>query len=161
MHHRAQNLHEAGEHIAAHALASKGLAAHPGSIGANRCYNLIQQIEAPSASATVDRVWNHEDDEINLTYRNVTRVYFRLIPFDFERFANSNRYAPEGLSQDERRALLKREFTNSWSETLPPTDDYKERHAELPVPQDVKPGSYYLLTSHNPEFVDQKNQISL
>src|SRR5690606_31752686 len=49
LHNLAMIAHEQGEWVEAHRIAGQGLARFPNSVGANRCYNLIKQIEAKEA----------------------------------------------------------------------------------------------------------------
>ena len=64
-----------GDYVLAHTMAGQGRDAHPASLGGRLCYNLIQQIEARSATLRTERVWNDPLPEIYVTYRNVTRVF--------------------------------------------------------------------------------------
>jgi hypothetical protein len=50
---------------------------------ATLCYNLVRQLEAPSAGIVTERVWNEPWPTIRVTYRNVTQVYFRLVRQDW------------------------------------------------------------------------------
>jgi hypothetical protein len=80
----ARVVHVQGDYVHAHALASQGWNMYPDSIGGAQCYNLIQQIEARSATIQTERVWNDPLPDIQVTYRNVTRVFFRVVPFAIE-----------------------------------------------------------------------------
>ena len=48
----------------------------------------------------------------------------------------------------------------AWSVDLPATEDYQERLQEIAAPKDLKPGFYYLVASHDPNFGEQNNQVS-
>ena len=161
LHELAQVIHGEEDFIEAHKLASTGLARHPDSIGANRCYNLIQQIEAPSASVSTERVWTDPPATIDVQYRNVTKMYFRIVPFDFEDFINSGRWSPEQLDQKARDRVLTTDSIKSWEVELPETEDYKQRVESQPIPQGLAAGSYYLLASHRQDFRKENNQLSL
>ncbi|TWT80819.1 MG2 domain protein [Planctomycetes bacterium CA13] len=161
LHELATLVHREKDYVEAKKIAEVGLNRHPNSIGANRCYNLIRQIEAPSASADTERVWNNPWPTINVRYRNIEKVHLRLVPFDFEEYARSNRWQPTAFNQEERSKLLRVTPVKQWSADLPKTADYKETVEQLPVPKDVPSGSYFLIASHREDFSDDDNQVSM
>jgi uncharacterized protein YfaS (alpha-2-macroglobulin family) len=134
---------------------------HPGGLFTNRCRNIVATIEARAASINTERVWNKPWPTIDVTYRNVTKVYFRLVPFDFAEWANSGSWNPENIAYEEREKILKKKPVRQWSHNLPETKDYRERKEALPVPDDLAAGSYYLLASHDEGFTSGDNAISL
>ncbi len=160
LHDLATAVHGENELVEAHKIASEGLNRFPDSVGGRRCYNLIQQIEARSSRVTTERVWNDPRPSIDVHYRNVTKIYFRLVPFDFDAYVGSNRWQPEQLDHNQRRALIARRPVQSWSADLPKTEDYRERVESIDAPDDLVPGSYFLIASHNPQFSESDNQIS-
>ncbi len=161
LHALATAVHGEGDFVKAREIAQQGLQRFPDSVGGRRCFNLIAQIEAPSAAVTCERVWNDPLPSIDVRYRNVTKIYFRLVPFDFDKLViASNRYLPENLNQNERQGLLSQKPVHTWSAELPATEDYQERVESVPAPQEVKPGSYFLIASHNQQFNDQDNQVT-
>ena len=161
VHDLATVVHGEGDWVEARRIAREGLARFPDSVGGRRCYNLIQQIEARSSQVTTERVWNRPTPTIDVTYRNVTRIHFRLVPFDFEAHVRSLRHwRPESLDRKERARLLRRKPIREWSADLPLTDDYQQRVERIPAPQDLRPGSYYLIASHNQAFSAADNQVT-
>src|SRR5581483_9302627 len=112
----------------------------PNSIGGKLCRNLVSEIEAKSFSINTERVWNCFPDagslfasstenqeataqqtcaSINITYRNVTKVYFRAVAQDWEALIKAGRFGPENFSEPERRALLTTKPALEWNEALP------------------------------------------
>ena len=160
LHHLAEVIHTEGDWVEAHSIASEGLNRFRDSVGGRRCYNLIQQIEAPSSAITTERVWNDSRPTIDVHYRNVSKVFFRLVPFDFDGFVRSGRWQPEELSGDQKRNLLARPPVRQWSVDLPATDDYRERTEPIESPEDLALGSYFLIASHNESFSDRENHVS-
>ncbi len=160
LHHLATLVHGEGDWVEARAIANEGLGRFPESVGGRRCYNLIQQIEARSARVTTERVWNDPRPTIDVHYRNVTKIYFRLVRFDFDDYVRSNRWQPEQLDRNQRKALLTQRAVKSWSADLPKTEDYQEHLQQIPSPVDIPPGSYFLIASHSPAFNDVDNQVS-
>ncbi len=158
--HWARELQEEGNLVAAHRLALEGAKAFGLSPGGKMCHNLVVEIEAKSASISTERVWNDPLPKITVTYRNITQVYFRAVAFDWAIFLQKNRSRPEYLNDRDRKELLAKKPVLEWSATLPPTLDYKERSEELPAPEQLKPGFYFLVASHRADFSDQDNQVS-
>ncbi|NND99541.1 MAG: hypothetical protein HKN47_19675, partial [Pirellulaceae bacterium] len=159
-HHLAQVHHEDEEYVKAKEIAELGLARFPQSIGANRCYNLIQQIQAREGKVATERIWNRPLPTIDITYRNITQFHFRLVRFDFDGFIRSTRWSAEQLDTNERNNILNRASVKSWSVDLPATEDHKQRVESFPIPEGLQTGAYYLVASHDPDFKPDDNVIS-
>lgn len=158
----AQLARESNDLVLARRIASEAVERFPESIGGTRCYNLIQQIEAREAQVTTERVWNAPWPTIQVHYRNVRKIYFRLVEFNFQQFATSNHsWQPEGMDDAQFQRVVAAKPVIAWSADLPATTDYRHRLEELAVPQDIKLGSYLLLASHREDFSEQDNQISV
>jgi hypothetical protein len=153
----ARVVYSQGDYVRARALASRGWDAYPASIGGIQCYNLIQEIEAKSASITTERVWNDPLPDIVVTYRNVTQVFFRAVPVDWESLVRPNTSYVTGQSLEE---LLAAQPVREWHANLPATDDYQQRTERLPAAQGLASGTYCILASHDPSFKRSDNQIS-
>jgi uncharacterized protein YfaS (alpha-2-macroglobulin family) len=157
--------------VRAHELAQRGAQLFPGSPGGKLCHNLVTEIEAKSASISTERVWNLPGSTnasvaaprptLTIRYRNVEAVYFRVIPYDWEVFLQKRYNRPESLSEAERREVLARSPALEWSEKLPPTTDFKEKNLSLPAPDKLKPGFYFIAASHDPNFSEKENQVSM
>jgi hypothetical protein len=145
-------LHQEGDRIQALALAQQGARAFPNSIGGRLCHNLVQQIESKSFNVNTERVWNNPSPTLDVRYRNITKIHFRAVPYDFVARIPQKNYRPENLTDAERKALLALKPTKEWSAELPPTEDYHDRMQRLPAPKDLKPGFYFVIASHEPNF---------
>lgn len=150
-----------GDPAEARRLAILGRDRFPGSIGGRRCHNLVLEIEAPSLAVQASgNVWNAPPPVLNARYRNLERLWFRLVPLDFAAEVTSGRsggwYAVGGLDIE---ALLARAPARRWSASVPPTPDFRERSERLPVPKGVAPGYYVLLASAREDFSDGQNTI--
>jgi hypothetical protein len=159
LHQLALYHHAEGDWANAHQLASRGSDTHPESVGGRLCHNLVQQIEAPSVSITTERVWNQPWPDIQVLYRNLTHVHFRLVASDWSLFLDRSRPRPENLREQDWRELLNRQPAFEWSAPLPATADFKAQTKAIPAPDKVKPGFYFLLSSHDPEFGSQDNLV--
>jgi len=156
----ATQVNEDGEPAKAHELARHGLAAFPTSAGGAMCFNLIQQIEAKSAQLDTERVWNAPWPTLNVTYRNVTKVYFRAVAVDFDDYMRQTRWGFGGIDQERQKRLLEATPILAWNAALPPTKDFKPRTEQLPAPTSLKPGFYFILASHDGSFGGGVDQVS-
>jgi 5-hydroxyisourate hydrolase-like protein (transthyretin family) len=159
MHRWAAVLHGESELVEAHKLATQGKNRFPNSIGGKRCHNLIKQIEAKTVQIHTERVWNAPFPTIDVRYRNLTKVYFRAVSYDWLQHVKTARSQPGYLNNIQRKALLGKKPVLAWSVDLPATDDYQELREEIPAPETLKPGSYYLISSHAPNFSDKNNRV--
>ncbi len=153
----ARTLRTQGDCVQAHTLATQGWDTYPASIGGIQCYNLIRQIEAKSASIQTERVWNEPWPDIEVTYRNVTRVYFRAVPLSADDGVQSGW---RSINESELKTLLAVEPALQWSAQLPATPDYQSRTERLPAPQGLAKGFYVIIASHDPSFAESDNQVS-
>ncbi len=157
--HWAGVLQKEKELVEAHRLATQGKQAFPDSFGGKMCHNLIQQIEAKSADVGIEQVWNAPWPTIQVHYRNVDQVFFRLVPADWTAKAKAGQHRADRMNDDQRKALIAQKPAREWSAKLPATDDYQLRTEELPAPEDLKPGFYFLLTSYEPAFGEKDNIV--
>jgi hypothetical protein len=147
-----------GDLLLAHELASRAWTAYQASVGGIWSYNLIQQIEAKSATIKTERVWNDPLADIEVTYRNVDRVFFRAVPF-----ATEDAIQPRWRSwveEDELQVLLKTRPALEWSADLPATTDFQQRTEKIPAPAGLDKGFHFIIASHDPSFGSSDNQLS-
>ena len=154
----ARAVHGQGDSVQAHTLASRGWDEYPDSYGGAKCYNLIQQIEARSASIQTERVWNDPLPDIQVTYRNVTRVFFKAVPFPAD---DAIQYNWKYINDDELKTILRIQPALEWSEDLPATTDYQSRTEMLPAPEDLEKGFYFIIASYDPSFGENDNNVSV
>ncbi|MEO0447462.1 MAG: MG2 domain-containing protein, partial [Verrucomicrobiota bacterium] len=141
-----------GDLVRAREIALRGAEAFPEQPGGLECRNLIIDIEEEEVSLTTDRVWNDPQPDIRVRYKNLTKAYFRVIASDWKKQFPRNRWHPEYLSSRESKALLTKEPLASWSVDLPPTEDFQLNEASTRPPQDLEPGFYFILCSHQEDF---------
>lgn len=142
-------------------IALQAIKRFPDSIFSRRCRNLVATIEAKSASIMTERVWAQPWPSIDVTYRNVDKVFFRLVPFEFADFIKTGAWSPDYLEHEQRQAIVNKKSVREWSSDLPATTDYRERKFNVPIPDDLAPGSYYLIASHDAKFSTGDNAISM
>ncbi len=158
--HWARVVQAEGDWVEARRLAERGAKVFPKSAGGRLCHNLVLEIEARSASITTERVWNAPQPKIQVHYRNVTQVYFRAVAYDWSTFLQRKYSRPESLNEKARQELLGKTPTLEWSAKLPVTGDFKERMEELPAPDTLKKGFYFIIASHDPNFREQDNLVT-
>tara|TARA_B110000008_G_scaffold275904_1_gene314212 strand:+ start:5426 stop:11533 length:6108 start_codon:yes stop_codon:yes gene_type:complete len=160
MYRHANVLRGEGELVEAHKMAKRGISVFPESVGAKECRNLINQIEAKSSLVKTERVWNAPFPKIQLRYRNLTKAYFRVVSYDWVTYMRESNRHSEYIPSNERKQWLAKKPVKEWSVDLPPTKDFKERVEKITPPKDLKPGSYFLFASYDPEFKEQENEVS-
>lgn len=154
----AEMRYDQGDYVQAHELARRGRDLHPESYGAVLCFNLLQRIEARALTIQVERVWNDPWPNIEVTYRNIEQVSFRVVPCDFEAYPYFYVY---DFNQKERESLLNSTPVLTWQESLLPTADYQARTVMLPAPKTLSPGCYALFSSHDPTFSANDNNLQM
>jgi len=157
----ASRRNTAGDAVAARELALRGLKAFPGSFGGGECFNLIQQIQAPSISLATEHVWNAPWPTLDVTYRNLTRVYFRAVPVDFDAYMKQTRWGYGNFEQERIDELLAKKPAFAWDAALPATSDFKSRTENVSAPTTLKPGFYVIFASCNPGFTETNNPVSV
>ncbi|HEX4612580.1 MAG TPA: alpha-2-macroglobulin family protein [Urbifossiella sp.] len=149
-----------GNRVKARQIALAGKAAFPNSPGGQLCHNVIEEIEAKGVQVRSERTWADPQPDIRVTYRNLTRVHFRLVKADFAARIQRNAWRPEQLGNpDERRALLAQKPELEFARDLPATPDYQERTEAFPAPKGVAPGFYFLIASPAADFGEANNVI--
>lgn len=156
----AQAISAEGEPGEAAKVAGEGMEKFPKSAGGIACYNLIQQLNSKSSSIAAERVWNEPWPVVNVSYRNVEKVFFRAVRFDFESYLKTQKWGMGNLDANQRKELFVMSPAKTWSADLPPTKDLKQRTEQVPVPKDLKPGFYIVVASHEESFAEKDNQVS-
>ncbi|HUI93049.1 MAG TPA: alpha-2-macroglobulin family protein [Chitinivibrionales bacterium] len=142
---------------AALALCEKAVAAFPGSYGAGQCANLAGQIREKSMGFTCEYV-NVPDKPFAalLQYKNVSKIYWRLVPIELERY---QKMAERGYSTDSlARQLARLKPVKEWTLDVPEPGDYQQHSVELDVPA-APAGHYLVLAASDPEFKIAKQAL--
>ncbi|MBA4188712.1 MAG: hypothetical protein C0467_11995 [Planctomycetaceae bacterium] len=141
-----------GDLVKAREVALVGMNAFPDSPGGKLCFNLVQSIESKSASVTTERVWAEPLPDLRVSYKNITKVYFRVVKADYIDRLKQAKWRPEHLNENEAKALLSLDPVLSFEHDLPATPDYKLRTESIPAPKGLKPGFYYIIAGHTENF---------
>lgn len=148
------------ELVKAREIALAGQQAYPESPGGKLCFNTVQEIEAKSTSIITERVWADPMPEVKVTYKNLSKAWFRVVKGDYAQRLKQGRWRPEQLDQNEQQALLKQDPVLSFTRDLPATLDYRQRTEAFPAPKGLAPGFYFLITSHNDAFSAANNAVT-
>lgn len=147
---RAQLAFDAGDAALARVVAQKGAAAHPASIGAAQCRNLIARIETPSLALSSERVWCAPWPQFEVAYKNLTQLHVRAVHVSFDEAFLPRHTQPTAVVAETR--WLARKPLKQWVVTLPTAGDYRIRSHHVPVPQDLPSGLYALFVSPDAAF---------
>lgn len=149
---RAELLHEQGDLVTALKIAEAGAALHPASPGAGQCRAVAARIRAKELTVSSERSYLPQGGSLALSYRNVTRIHFRVVRDTWDAFLKERwGSAPDGLSGERLAGLLKRKPVREWSVDLPPTADYKTATVVEALPT-LEPGFYRVVASWKPTF---------
>jgi hypothetical protein len=159
-HRLAEWLLEEEDPAAAHAIASHAVAAHPESVGAALCRNLITTIETPTLAFATERTWAEPWPVIRTDYTNLTRMHLRIVKADWKQRLEAGRPEWQWLDEDDRSRILAEKPERRFAVDLPATPDYKATHQSVPVPEDLAPGCYWVLASATDTFLPEDNVLT-
>ena len=134
-------------------ILENAISRFPNSSGAIKSQNLLNEILMPSLGLKVEKVNTPGPFRTLLTYKNISKVYFRIIK-------TSNSELKDILKNDDSdfKKYLNLKYMKSWSQILPNPDDYRTHSAEVKI-DSLGPGVYLILTSIEEDFNTQKNII--
>lgn len=133
-------------------IARRGEKTGTSKIYQGYCSQLIDQILAPSIELSTEQVWNAAKPEFKISYRNVTKLWFRLYATDWQQ---TNAY----IDQDGYQKLLAAKPAREWSADVPATDDYLARSQSLNAVWDLPKGIYQLVVSAREGFPLEQNAL--
>jgi uncharacterized protein YfaS (alpha-2-macroglobulin family) len=135
-------------------ICEAAISRFPDSFGAGNCRSLIETIKQPSLLITTDYASIPAKPALALVnYRNVPKVYFRLLKMDPETDHNLQ----EMQSEIRLEKYLKIKAEKSWEQSLPDDGDYRDHSAEIKIPS--MPSGYYVLLSSSDASFPAKSAI--
>lgn len=137
-------------------ICDNAIAQFPGSEGAVNCTNLRNSIVRKHLQLQTEKV-NIPDEAFRtlVTYRNIGKIYFRVIKMTGELKAQlRNRYQNDYWSKLTAASPLR-----TWEQPLPQTDDYRSHMVEAKVDK-LPAGEYILLASMNKNFSPAENMLA-
>lgn len=142
-------------------LAEKAIKKYPNTQGSNNCQHIIELVQTKSFSLNVEKVSPaHQPQRALVTYRNVPKMYFKIVITDYEELSTMTGYY---YNYNEREKLIakisERKGVKSWNVNLPSDDgDFQAHATEMLVPE-LPHGYYFLLASDNENFTYKKNTL--
>lgn len=125
--------------------------------GKMHCMELLQQIGKKSLELTSEKVnLPAEPFRTLVTYRNINKIYFRLIRISAEFEESLNNYYDNHYWQ--KLTNLKAE--RKWEQLLPETNDYQQHSTEIKVDA-MSAGKYALLASVTEDFSLTENLLAV
>ncbi|MEL6632580.1 MAG: alpha-2-macroglobulin family protein [Bacteroidota bacterium] len=144
-------------YLTAYEIANQVSEKYSNTGAAQNARSLIAQLEQKDLQAKVEQVTLPSGPGRGLlTYRNVDKAYFRIIPYSkaLEKEIEGIRYKEEKLANVLRKQLV----IASWEVKLPATEDLYPHSAEFKIPK-LESGQYYLLTSDNVNFKAKQGAV--
>jgi uncharacterized protein YfaS (alpha-2-macroglobulin family) len=137
-------------------LCNSVITKFPGTLGQQKCESLKNSILQKSiyfkteAAAVPD-----QPSRMLLTWKNVSKVYFRIAKTD-----DGLRDRYENRTQEEIvKDYIKLNPVQSWEQELPNDSDYQNYNAEVKIPA-LPAGNYVILASHHKDFSMDDNGIA-
>jgi hypothetical protein len=127
----------------------------PGTDGATNCKMLRQQMCLPSLNLNTDYINSPGVPFLGLlTYRNIGKVYFRMIPLRPEQ---DREYLENNEEPEEIIAVYKAlPPLHTWEVSLPGGDDLQSHKTQVSFPE-APLGYYVILAGTSPDFVSDKD----
>lgn len=131
----------------------------PDSVFATTCRNVVKRVESRELLIGAEKIWNSADPEIEVTYRNLESIHFRLVARDW-RLSGQRWDTPDNVPRDALLEALKQKPVVSWDRDLVRTEDYQQRTVRVTAPTELNSGFYLLLVSAKVDFSLDDNQLS-
>ncbi|OFZ80820.1 MAG: hypothetical protein A2603_03595 [Bdellovibrionales bacterium RIFOXYD1_FULL_55_31] len=148
--------------IRARAIAEEGHALFPASHGGQHCLSIQKNIEAPSYDVQAMGIDGLGRRSVEVSYKNIERLYFRAFSFDFLQAAKAEHFNPgepvkDRLDEALRSGGVAADF--EWSVELPKTADY--RRSRVSVEHQIKKNGFYrVAVSARPDFAPEQNFLT-
>ncbi|MCW8814257.1 MAG: MG2 domain-containing protein, partial [Chlorobium sp.] len=127
----------------------------PDTFGASECAWLKNQILQKSLQFTTE-YGNIPDKPFRglVSYKNINKIYLRVIPWDESSEKKEKRLNQQELVQH----YTSQKPVKGWSLDLPDDKDYQQHSVEIKMPE-LSVGWYLLLVATDPEFTYIKNAV--
>ncbi len=146
----------------AYERCQKALTRYPESAGAAACKEVMKRIEEKSMEAITEAINLPEEPiRIKLGYKNVDKVYWKIIPTTYEQIQNQQRLSRNDSYPNKRllEFYLSQSATQSGELELPVLGDFQEHSIEFKI-NALKKGYHMILLSHDPEYRTEKNGMA-
>ncbi|MEE9561646.1 MAG: hypothetical protein V3W50_01100, partial [Thermoanaerobaculia bacterium] len=148
----------ADSQMRARELALAGEQAHPGTIGGDRCRNIVAAIEAPGYSLQSMANDGPARRSIQVTHKNLDTLHFRAYALDLvKQIESSEDYNALPGYREVPEIISSRLPDAEWSVKLPATPDYRFHRTYVTPPME-KPGLYVVVASARRDFRQAVNR---
>lgn len=129
----------------------------PNTLGAKQCQSLAESIRAKSIQFTTEDVAiPNEPFRALLNWKNLTKIYFRVVRLDEDL---ESRYDYETW-EDQVKRYLRKPIVEKWDLNVPDTKDHQEHSTEIKIPA-LAPGHYAIMVSAVDSFPMDENGIAI
>jgi hypothetical protein len=130
----------------------------PNTYGADRCRHLENQIKNKNLNVIVEKVNTPQNSfKAKITYKNIPKVYFKLVKIDFDDYLKWNRNTEYEVRYQN---ILKSNLVKEWELDLKDEKDFQEHTGEFKMDKQNL-GFYVLLTSTTKEFTYEKEAVAV
>lgn len=137
-------------------ICQKAVTKFPDSPGAENCRILLEEMQRPSLSLQAESATlPGKSFPALIQWRNLNRIWFRLIKTDFKEFRETSWRMPAG---DMARKLIQLKPIQQWNITLPDEGDYQSHSAEVAI-SPLQEGFYVLLVSSRENFSGSEHEL--
>lgn len=143
--------------IRAREIAIKGKNAYPNSVGAQRCNHLLNQIEERDFNIETMHSDGTNLPSIRVTYKNLEKLYIRLIPIDVKEIIYKHNQLPRW--RELFRIIKDIPPVKKFDVNLKNTPDYNFHNQYLKIPSDVPKGTYVCVASAVDSLKENNNKI--
>ncbi len=147
--------------VKAHAVAAAAAAAHPDAAGGKLCRNLVGEIDSRALELATERVWAGVRPVLRVRYRNLARVHVRIVKADQETRLRAGKAQWQWLDDGDRAKLLAARPEKSFAADLPATTDLRDATHDVPAPDDLPPGPWWVIASADDDFGADDNVVSV
>jgi uncharacterized protein YfaS (alpha-2-macroglobulin family) len=139
-------------------LCKSAIKKFPTSYGADQCRILENQIKMKQLNVVTEKVNTPNAPlKANITFKNLDKVYFRLVKVDFDDYKKWNRNS----KRDARfKNIAGSEKVKEWSLDLQNEFDFQSHSGEFKI-EALPLGFYVLLTSTSTDFTFEKEAVAI
>jgi uncharacterized protein YfaS (alpha-2-macroglobulin family) len=149
---------EMDENLEALKYAELAQKLHPKSYGADFAKDTSLKVLAKEIRISADKIIMPKGSRLLLTYRNIDKLYFKLVKRGEETIIRDKVYSVDEIEQNGHQRIATSPAYKSWNLGLKASADYKTQKLELDLP-DLELGLYYLVVSAEPNFEAKYNAI--
>jgi hypothetical protein len=139
----------------AYGICQEVIREFPGSHGASWCEVLKNEISRKELTLRMDMaVLPEESNKVQIDYRNIDSVYFRIARIDWDYFLQQGKWGSDLIEEMTKLAVVR-----SWSLKLKDFGDFQS-HSVLTHLPESEPGHYLVLVSPRKDFRPDSNAVA-